>query len=109
MSTFADLMTEVAVPALAAFFGDPATYTVADTGAETDVTAILSRDFRVVREITGAADYQTVLEIPTAELAAADIRPRSKDVVTIGDERWIVLALDRDDGFMTTLLVRPGD
>lgn len=109
MSLFSDLMTDVAIPAIAEFFGDPATYEVAESGTTATVTAMLSRDFRVVQEIAGAADYQTVIEIPTAELATVGIKPHGKDVITIGAARWIVLGMDRDDGFLTALIVRPGD
>lgn len=107
MSVFAEIMTDTAVPALAAIFGDPATYAVADPAATLTVSAILTRNVAVPNGLTGATEVQTRIEIPTADLNGTI--PRRGDVVTIGTERWLVLARDSDDGYFSRLIVRPGD
>lgn len=107
MSVFSTIMTGTAVPAMAAIFGDTASYAVADPAATLAVSAILTRNVAVPNGLTGATEIQTRIEIPTADLTGTV--PRRGDVVTIGTDRWLVLARDGDDGYFTRLIVRAGD
>jgi hypothetical protein len=106
-SVFDTLMTGTVVPALATVFGQAGTYTVSDTGAVIVVSAMLQKDVVVVNGLTGASEYRTQIEIASSSLSS--IVPRRGDVVTIGTDRWIVLSRDSDDGYLTRLIVRPGD
>lgn len=107
MSSFSALMTSVAVPAIANFFGDSASYYSDATGETTAVTAIVERDVAVPLDATGATEYQTKITIPATDLPG--ITPRRADVVTVGSERFIVQARLANDGYLVQLTVRPGD
>lgn len=107
MSAFADLMTGTGIPAFVSAFGDSASYFVADTGATLSVSAILSRDVVVLNGQTGMQETRTQIEIPSADLAS--ITPRRGDEITVGTARYVVLARDADDGYLTRLVVRRGD
>jgi len=107
MSQFADIMTDSAVPALVDVFGDAATYLVADTAATLAVSAIVSLDVIVLNGQTGMQEYRNQIEIPSADLTG--IVPRRGDEITVGTARYIVLARDADDGYLSRFIVRRGD
>ena len=107
MSAFATLMADTGVPAMMDFFGDPATYFVADTAATVVVSAIVSLDVVVLNGQTGMQEYRNQIEIPSADLAG--ITPRRGDEITVGTARYIVLARDADDGYLSRFIVRRGD
>lgn len=108
MSDFSDLMDGTAVPLIKSFFGDAATYTVDSTGSELTVVAIVDKDVVTpLAEATSATEKQTIITIATADLSGNI--PRRNDVITIGDDRYIVLSRQSDDGYFSRLVVRAGD
>lgn len=107
LSLFRTLMTDSVIPALTGYFGDSATYYVADTDATVSVDAILSENVAVPNQLSGATEYQTQIEIPSSQLTG--IKPRRGDVITIDSVRWIVLTRLTDDGYLSRITVRRGD
>lgn len=107
MSQFDEIMSESGIPIIKEFFGDPATYTIVDTSETIAVTAILTRGVVNPLAAQGVNERITTIQIANSDLAGHT--PKRKDEVLIGSERFIVLERSGDDGYFTTLTVRPGD
>lgn len=107
MSEFDDIMSSVGIPKIQELFGDSATYTIEDTGATIAITAILTRGVVNPLAAQGVNERITTIQIANSDFAGHS--PKRKDEVLIGSERFIVLERSGDDGYFTTLTVRPGD
>jgi len=107
MSQLDDIMSSVGIPKIQEVFGDSATYTIIDMSETIAVTAILTRGVVNPLAAQGANERITTIQIANSDLAGHT--PKRKDEVLIGSERFIVLERSGDDGYFTTLTVRPGD
>lgn len=102
-STFDDLMTGVAIPALQTVFGIAATHTDGDS-TETAVTIMLNTELAPVGEYGERMEARSTIEVPVSYGAVVG------DTFTVaGDESdtvWQAVQLLRDDGLLRTFAVR---
>jgi hypothetical protein len=95
--------------AIAETLGEPATYTIAGTGAVLSLRAITRRD--VVSPIggmeQGVQSRRTIISIRSADLAGHV--PAMGDTISVPADGavWKVLALEADNGYIATVQVRP--
>ena len=102
-STFDDLMTDVAIPALQSVFGIAATHTDGN-GTETAVTIMLTTELAPVGEYGERMESRSTLEVPVSYGAVVG----DTFTVTDGDTDtvWQAVQLLRDDGLLRTFAVR---
>jgi len=100
-------MINTVMPTINNVFGQSASYTLSGVGTVYPVVAIVQKDVIVPSGLTGASEYRTQIEIASSSLAG--IIPKRNDVITIGTDRWIVLSLESDDGYLSRFIVRPGN
>ncbi|MBK7542930.1 MAG: hypothetical protein IPN66_06310 [Candidatus Competibacteraceae bacterium] len=97
-----------AATAIEQTLGEPAIYTVAETGATIQTRAVTRRDlqFPISGMDSSTLDRRTVLSIKTDDLAGHV--PAIGDTVTVNADgiTWKVLALEADNGYIVTVKVR---
>ena len=110
MSTFADLMTGVAVPALEDVFGDPMTHTN-DEGDEVTVTGILETSYGPVGEFGERMEARTTISVAkSAAVAVGDTLHYAGEVTDDDpypdDVVWTTAQIMEDDGYLVRFAVR---
>jgi len=110
MSTFADLMTGVAVPALEDVFGDPMTHTN-DEGDEVTVTGILETSYAPVGDFGERLEPRTTISV--AKSAAVVVGDTLSYAGTVTDDDpypddvvWTMAQIIEDDGYLVRFAVR---
>ncbi len=111
MSTFADLMTTVAVPALEDVFGDPMTHTN-DEGDEATVIGMLETSYGPVGEFGERMEPRTTITVAkSAAVAVGDTLHYAGEVTDDDpypdDVVWTTAQIIEDDGYLVRFAVRP--
>lgn len=94
-----DRIMDLAIRGVRNHFGRPVAYQVQGVGPTVDLTAHYVREKREESPGTRESVSTTadVLDVRVADLEAANIRPRQRDVVTFDGQTWTVVDVQPGD------------